>query len=283
VDVNPDIRGFQLSQLYSPRVNPWKFAMQYHRSRGDEQARREFHNSKLGQPWVEDGSQVLDTHISACVDDYAIDDDMPKLGSSDTITLGIDQGSFHHWSVVKWKLNLGMSGDPNDRATGKLISFGRCPLDDWDSLHALMARYQVKACVIDFFPDPTMARKMARKFPGFVWLCQYVTGRAAKEIIINDDEYGASIAKVDKASWLSRSLGRVINKGISFPRNISLDFRKQLKGQVREYVRGVDGNYQADWKRIADDHWGHSLNYNEIALCIRRPALYETNIINSIR
>lgn len=283
VDANKQIRSFQLSQLYSPRVTPWAFAMSYHRGRGDEESRRQFHNSKLGQPYVEDGSQVLDTHITKCCKDYAMDDDLPSVGNTDTITLGIDQGAFHHWSVVKWKLSLGLAGDPNDRATGKLLAYGRVPLEDWDGLYALMARYQVKACVIDFFPDPTAARKFARKFRGFVWLCQYVTGRAAKEIIITEDEYGANIAKVDKASWLSRSLGRVINKGISFPRNISLEFRKQLKGQVREYVRGVDGNYQADWKRISDDHWGHSLNYNEIALCIRRPSIYETNIITSIR
>lgn len=283
VDVNPNVRGFQLSQLYSPRVTPWAFAMSYHRGRGDEEARREFHNSKLGQPYVEDGSQVLDTHITNCVGEYAMDDDLPKVGNSDTITLGIDQGAFHHWTAVKWNLELKQSGDPNDRAKGKLLAYGRCPIDDWDTLCSLMARYQVKACVLDFFPEPTAARKFARKFPGFVWLCQYVTGRAAKEIIIHEDDYGASIAKVDKASWLTRSLGRVMDGRISFPRNISLEFRKQLKGQVRQYARGVDGNYQADWKRITDDHWGHSLNYNEIALSIRRPALYETNIINSIR
>lgn len=283
VDADPENRGFKLNQLYSPTVSPVQFAVAYHRGRGDEKARREFHNSKLGEPYVEDGSQVQDAHIDACTNviaPYGLNSDIPMNGD-ELITLGVDQGKFHHWVAVKWTIRKGVAGDANDKAFGKLIGLGRVFQDNWSELYQLMARYQVRMAAIDFFPEQTQARRFGKQFPGFVWCVQYVTGRGAREISMSEDEYGANVAKVDKAGWLSKSLGRVMNREIAFPADIPWEFRRQLKNQVREFKMSTEGNYVAEYTRLSDDHWGHALNYAEIALNILDPSLHDSDTMTS--
>lgn len=280
VNADANTRGFTLNQMYSPVVTPHAFSIKYHRGRGDEAARREFHNSALGQPYVEDGSQVCDAHIDACIKDYALEQCYPKPGDKSLITLGIDQGGFHHWCAVKWTLR-GTTGDANDRAIGRLIGCGRVLCDDWDEgVGRLMRMYQVKMAVVDCFPDQTSARRFARRFAGYVWACQYVVGRGAREITRFEDQYGANIAKVDRAGWLSKSLGRIMVGEAELPRDLPFEWRRQCKNLIREYKRGVDGNYQADYVRLSDDHYAHAWNYAEIALNILDPSTGGSIITN---
>lgn len=284
LDADPDTRGFWLSQLYSTSVSPGELAIAYFRGMGDEEAKKEFYNSKLGLPYVEDGAQVTDAHIDRCITKYTFGSSLPTVGTRDIITLGIDQGSLHHAVAVKWELDKNaLFGDVNDKAKGKIIGVERILQDDWNSFADLMRRYQVRACVVDFFPDPTNARAFARKFRGFVWLCQYVVGRGAREVTETEDNYGANIVKVDKASWLSKSLGRVMSSQIELPIDISYTFRQQLKNQIRVHKRGIDGNFQADWVKLADDHFGHALNYAEIALRMLDPSTLTNENMDSIR
>lgn len=49
---NKEIRGFQISQLYSFTVSPGELVVAYFRGFGDEFAAKEFHNSKLGLPYI---------------------------------------------------------------------------------------------------------------------------------------------------------------------------------------------------------------------------------------
>jgi hypothetical protein len=281
-DADPDTRGFSLNQLYSPGVTPGEIAVAYHRGCGDEAARREFHNSKLGLPYIEDGTQVSDTHIDACLRDYSLSSTKIKVGDQSLITLGVDQGDFHHWVAVKWELTDG-KGDLSDRATGKVIGLGKVFRDDWDELKQLMRAYQVKMCVIDHNPQPTPARWFARQLAGYVWMCLYITGVSAREIITHEDDFGANVVKVNNTAWLSKTLGRVMGEGIQFPRDIPLEFRHHLKNLVRTYKKGNDGNYHAEYVNIEADHYAHALNYAEIALKILERASVSSNTISNIR
>ena len=284
IDCDPDVRGFLLNQLYSPSESPTDIARAYHKGQGDEAARREFFNSKIGVPYVEDGAQIGDEHIDACLRDYSLQAELPRRGDPALITLGIDQGAFHHWVAVKWSFPKTLNGgNVNDVARGKVIGIGRVLQDDWDSLYQLMQLYAVKMAVIDHYPDPTHPRHFARKFGGYVYLCQYVVGRAPQEIQTKEDSFGANIVKVDKVSWLSKTFSRIMTGGIDLPRDIPFEFRRQIKGQVRTFKRGPDGNFQAEYARLHDDHWGHALNYAEIALKVLDPPMFSTDTISSIR
>lgn len=283
-DADPDSRGFWLSQLYSPTVNPFELAVAFLRGRGDEAARMEFHNSKLGLPYIEDGSQVNDGQVNECLKKYQTSTLVTPLGCKDVITLGIDQGKPHYWAAVKWTLNRDCQyGDVNDRAKGQLIGYGKVDQSEWiQGLAPLMRQFQVKMAVVDYLPEPTPARQFARTAPGYIWLCQYVVGRVAREITRFEDEYGANVAKVDKVSWLSKTLGRVMAAEIELPFDLSDEFRRHLKNNVRRQKKHSDGNYVTEYITVGEDHFAHALNYAEIALAILDPSIHKSDVLSSI-
>lgn len=283
-DSDPTLsRGFHVSQLYSPTVSPGELAVAYLRGSGDEDARREFHNSKLGLPYIEEAYQVNDQQIDAAIRKYSMVTARPTKATDGFFTLGIDQGgALHHWVAVSWKFDATRYGDPNDRAIGKVVGCGRVPQDDWASIHGLMRGYQVRMCVIDYFPEPTAARIFARKFNGFVYLAQYVKGTAAREVRPTEDEYGANIVRCDRVSWLSKSLGRVMSGDMEFPLDLPLEFRQHIKAPVRS-LKNVDGTYVAEYVETGPDHYAHAMTYAEIALKIADPALSSGDTLTKIR
>jgi hypothetical protein len=284
-DADPEnIRGFHISQLYSPTVEPWEIVVAYLRGHSDEAARREFHNSKLGLPFIEDAHQVNDSQIDEATKKFSlVSIPLPVQDRDGIVTLGIDQGGpLHHWAAVKWMFDPHKVGDPNDRAKGRLMGCGRILQDDWAGIHALMRTYRVWRCVIDYFPEPTNARVFARAFKDAVYLCQYVKGAAAREVRLTEDDYGAHLVRVDKTSWLSKSLGRVMVGEMELPLDLPLEFRKHLKAPVRT-IKEVQGQYVAEFVETGPDHYAHALNYAEIALKILDPALNSSSILTETR
>ena len=52
----------------------------YFRGFGDELANKEFHNSKLGVPFIGDGAKVTDDDLQACIRNHTKDDARPEMG-----------------------------------------------------------------------------------------------------------------------------------------------------------------------------------------------------------
>lgn len=286
-DVDPALsRSFYVPQIYSPSRSPEDLAVSYLDAQHDPDARREYYNSVCGLPYVEDAHQVRDEHIDAAMRSYRLTDTdtRPTRATEGIFTLGIDQGGdLHHWVAVKWLFDMSRVGDPNDRAIGRVVGMGRIPQGDWDAVHGLMRAYQVRMAVIDYYPEPTNARIFARKFPGVVYLCQYVTGTSGREVRIQEDDYGASIVKVDRTSWLTKSLGRVMSGDMELPADIPYEFREHIKAPVRTLSR-VKGQYVASYDEgDREDHYAHALNYSEIALKVLDPGLHSGSIIKSVR
>jgi len=279
------IRGFWINQLYSPGVEPWEIVAAYLRGHADEAGRREFYNSKLGLPFLEDATQVNDQQIDEATKKYSLQDIMLPIKDRDGIvTLGIDQGGpFHHWAAVKWTFDPKRVGDPNDRAIGRLVGCGRILQDDWSAVHALMRTYRVWRCVIDYFPEPTNARVFARSFKDAVHLCQYIRGAAAREVRLTEDDYGAHLVRVDKVAWLSTTLGRIMRGDLEFPLDLPLEFRKHVKAPVRTYEHPDNDQPKAKYVETGPDHYAHALTYAEIALKILDPALNSSSILTNVR
>jgi hypothetical protein len=263
---NPDIRGFHVSQMYSYTVTPGELVVAYHRGRGDEAAAKEFHNSKLGLPFLGDGAQIDDVMIDRCVREHTIHDPRPIIGGKKLITMGVDQGKTGYISVVEWKMER-MDRDINAVALAKLLWFGKFGEEDWKVLDELMREWQVLACVVDADPNINEARRFARRFWGYVWLTRYRRGQTAKEMSIEEED-NAPIAQVDRTSWLSCSLGRVKVQPprIELPRDISLEYRDHLKALVRTYEKDEHGNPRMVYVNTGPDHYAHSLCYSEIGL-----------------
>lgn len=292
IALNPDAdplnsRGFHISQLYSPTVEPWELAFHYLRGRGDEDARREFYNSKLGLPYIEDAHQVLDSHIEACFEkgpSFSMSSARPKSTRDGLFTLGIDQGGpVHHWTAVRWLFDKSRGGSPIDMAIGRVAGCGRVLAEDWPSLWGLMRAYRVRCCVIDWGPDPTKPREMARQFADYVYLCQVVEGLVGRELRIVEDEYGASVVKADKVGWTSKSLGRIMAGDMEFPVDLPLEFRDHVKAPVRSLKQMPDKSYRAFYQSIGLDHYASSLVFANIALAVHDPNIDPQHIITDFR
>lgn len=264
-NANPEIRGFHISQLYSFTVTPGELVVAHFRGFGDEFANKEFHNSKLGVPFLGEGANVTDEQIDACIGPHTMDDDRPRVGGERLITMGVDQGKWNYYSVVEWFID-GWSRDINVASNAKLLCHGKFLEEDWVVLSELMAEWQILACVIDADPNINEARRFARKFSGYVYLTRYRRGNVAKEISMQDEESGAPIAQVDRTNWIAATLNRFKTGRILLPRDVSLEYREHLKALVRTHEKDEDGNPRSVYVNTGPDHFCHSLVYAELGL-----------------
>ena len=241
--------------------------MAYFRGLGDEAAQCEFHNSKLGNPFIPDGGQVTDVELENCFANYSKRDNTirPKVGGGRLITMGVDQGKLNHVVIAEF-FATEYGYDINAISTEKVLWEGHVPGDDFRELDRLMREWQVLGCVIDADPQINDARRFARRFHGYVHLCRYRRGQSGKEMSITEEEGGAPIATVDRTNWLDATLGRFYNGRIQLPADTSLEFRDHLKNLVRTYERDENNNPKATYMTTGPDHMAHALNYAEIAL-----------------
>ena len=263
--VDEDHRSFYVNQLYSYAMTPREIAMAYFRGVGDEAAMVEFHNSKLGLPYIPDGGQVTDEEIANSIRRYTKNDQRP-LGGGRLITMGVDQGNSLHCVVVEFKLTGSGSLDVNAETYAKVLWEGKRSGSDFTELDRLMSEWQVQACVIDAEPQINDARRFARRFPGYVWLCRYRRGVTGKELQESDVEGGAPMLTVDRTNWFDASMGRFHSERVALPADLSLEFKENVKNLVRTYERDDQGNSNAKYVKIGPDHFGHAFNYAEMAL-----------------
>lgn len=262
--VDKDHRSFYINQMYSYTVKPSDLALAYFRGVGDEAAMVEFHNSKQGLPYIPDGGQVTESEIDVAIRPYFKENQRPDIGTTRCIVMGIDQGKTNHVVVVEYMMNG--SGDLNAAAFAKVLWEGKLPGDDFSALDPLMREWQIRAAVIDADPQINDARRFARRFPGYAYLCRYRRGVTGKELQVAEEDSGAPIVTVDRTNWLDATMGRFHSDRITLPANTSLEFKEHMKALVRTYEKDELGNSKAVYLNTGPDHFAHALNYAEIAL-----------------
>jgi hypothetical protein len=261
-------RGFYANQLYSSTISAGELVIAHLRGQGDEVANTEFHNSKLGLPFIGENAQVTDAMLDNAVRSHTILDLRPAVGGNRLITMGVDQGKTGYISIVEWKFDGDPRVDINLAAIGTLRWYGKYREDDWNFLGQLMREWQVLTCVVDADPNINDARRFARKFYGHVYLTRYRRGQIAKEIAISEEDGGAPMATVDRTNWLSCTLGRfkANPSRLLLPKDVSVEYRDHLKNLVRTYEKDDHGNPEAVYVETGPDHYAHSLCYADIAL-----------------
>jgi hypothetical protein len=262
-----DIRGFYINQLYSPAVEPYKVARLYLKSLVDQAAEQEFFNSKLGKTHIVNGARITDDVFNQCISSHKrhIEGGYPYTGR--IITMGIDVGRWNHYEIDEWYLPQSAPyGDVNTYAIPKVIAFGK--VASFSDLDMLMHQYGVHFTVIDANPERRMAYAFVQKHYGRAKMCLYTKGVSGRQTVPTPEQDQA--INVDRTSWLDMSLGRFQRgqKGIMLPSDVDLEYRENLKAQVRVYLKDNDGNAIGRYVTPANaaDHYGHARNYAEIAL-----------------
>lgn len=262
-----DVRGFYINQLYSPAVEPYKVASLYLKSLADQAAEQEFYNSKLGMTHIVHGARITDQSFNECISSHKRHVEGGYPNTNRVITMGIDVGRWLHWEIDEWYLSPNAPyGDMNTYAIPKVIAFGKVP--SFNDLDTLMMQFGVHFAVIDANPERRMAYAFVQKHYGRSKMCFYTKGVSGRQTVPSPEQDQA--INVDRTSWLDMSLGRFQRgqKGILLPSDIDLEYRENLKAQVRVYLKDNDGNPIGKYVTPANaaDHYGHARNYAEIAL-----------------
>lgn len=274
---NPEVRGFYINQLYSFTVTPGELVVAYFRGLGDELANKEFHNSKLGLPFIGEGAKISEDMLNRAVADHTMDDPRPQTGGHRIITLGVDQGKWNYAVVVEWFIEGHPGYDVNSAAKGRLLWAGKFFEEDWSTLDQLMREWQIMMATIDADPQINEARRFARRFPGHVHLCRYRRGQTGKEISITEEDDGAPMTTVDRTNWMSAALSRFKSDPtrIELPRDVPQEFRDHIQSPVRTYQRPDKGKTaaasespKAVYVETGPDHYAHAMLYAELSLAL---------------
>jgi hypothetical protein len=278
-DTDPDRRGFKVNQLYSYTVSPAEIVIDYFKSMTNSFAKQEFHKSILGEPYIGEKSQVSDDMIARAIKRYSCKQLTPKPGENRMITMGIDRGEWCNYVIAEW-FYPSLCLDLNTAAECRILDAGRFHQEDFEMYpDRLMHEWKVRACVVDMEPGPQDARRFARRFPGFVWLSKYIVGRTGKEMVVEDDGNYAPVLKTDRTNWLDVCLGRFYSNRIELPDDAPRGFGEHIKNLVRVYEEDNDGHPYALYRNFGKpDHYGHALNYAEMALPCAAAIATNTNI-----
>ena len=137
---------------------------------------------------------------------------------------------------------------------------------DWTEMHKMMARHDVRACVIDLRPEARLAKKFAMQYPGKVYCCEFV--RSLKECYFDSAE-----------DWLikgSRTLildgtAHQIQKGLTqiYPMDTSIEtYIKHWERLTRSEKEDNLGRTMAQWTSSGPDHLALADCYNRLAVKI---------------
>ena len=251
-----DTRGFYINQLYSYIRSPGDIAKAWLEGQIKPSAEQEFYNSRLGLPFVAEGTQVSSKDVFECVKDYVSG---PQDG---LITMGIDIGrNKHYYVILKWDVNYGLEINTTSKPT--LLKAGEA--SGYPELESLMHEYQVLMAVLDSQPEYQKTLEFCLKFSPHAKMCTYNTNRASNILLKIPDPYTPNIT-VNRTLWLETALTKILNKTISLPRDIPSDFEKHLQNIFKRYGEDQYGNETSWYESTDSDHYAHALTYAEIAL-----------------
>jgi hypothetical protein len=255
-------RGFQINQLYSMVMPPYKIAISKIKAETNPADEQEYWNSKMGECHTVEGAKISDTQLAECVHGYT---KMSSCPTDTLVTMGVDVGKWLHIEITQWFFEKGAvpSVDVNLMATGRLVWEGK--RKDFEELDGLMHQFKVNFCVIDANPERRKALEFAQRFWGYVRMCIYGNGVNGKQINVHAD--AEHMVTVDRTSWLDLSLGRIKRQALHLPKDLSLEYKDHLKAPVRVYRKDKNDNPVGTYVTGNEaDHFAHARNYCEIAL-----------------
>ncbi len=250
---NSDIHGYFIHQLYSPFLDLKELVKDSKKTAIWEL--QQFFNQDLGLAYEPVGAKITEEIIKSCIRDYTI-----PFAFAD-VAVGIDVGKVLH--VVT-------------RSKDKIVDIRKCEHflkdDGPDSLEEYLIARQPKKIVIDALPETRSAMKLAKKFPGRVFLCYYSGLKEVKEDEIKKGIWykvikGEPVVHTDRTLSLDSAFDQLKQQNCFMPKNIDdyLEFKAQVKSLVRVIIEDSKGNKKAEYKNQGEDHFGHAYNYATIA------------------
>lgn len=236
------IRGYHISQLYSPYLNIKEIIEESKKT--SEFEVMQFFNQILGLPYEPKGAKISDADLTACIRDYTIPYKYEKMRTY----MGIDVGTLFHYSIIDDK---------------RLIMAGTCK--DVDDLILIAKEYNAVCTVIDGAPEPRSSEKFARGAQGQNYLCWYTDTANFKK----GEWWQKDVLKVNTGRTMSLDVSTNVIKQqlLELPKNLNdyPDFKNHLRNLIRIIRENKHGDKIAEYLKTGEDHFRHTLNYAVLA------------------
>lgn len=252
--------SYQLSQLYRPNADLRVIAAALASS--NETTAREARNQHLGLPYSPSGGQLsLEElrRISIAPFTFA------EVAGIQGRWMGVDVGKkLHVWIEhysERWNGN------------GQRYLVAALEVDDFRELDELMQRFRVETCVIDAHPDLHAARDFQARWPGQVYLADYVHGRLPVRVSHSGDPdpQRRYRVQVDRTGIMDAVAAGFRTGRVLFPSDAASipGLFAQLQAPVRQLRPDANGNPRAVYDEgTRPDHFYHAAVYAELALTI---------------
>ncbi len=269
-------RGYQILPIDVPTINPVSRTIMQIR---EYERKKDWVNFKVGYPYADAESSFMSDAIEKYLGSGGIskpdDGDMTPLARN--CVFGLDVGKVS-WFVVLL---------PTGGGGAKCIYMERIRQDGSNYLgERAMQLIKVFGCVkgiVDAGPDISVSKFLVEKNPeGRVWACYYV--RQQKGVLenykLNELE---GLITAARTGTFDHAAKRVNNGRTTFCHHPELSLmREHLSNLKRVDTRNDAGEMVSNWISTGDDHYGHALNYAEIAFDMLLTGAGELAVVPSI-
>lgn len=235
-----ELRGYHISQLYSPFVSPDEIMHEYQTT----EFIGYFHNHVLGVPYLSSTDRISKEQVLALCDPAR---HFP-IGCKQPTAMGVDVGSTLHCTILDH--------------VGVVQVF---QVRHFEELSNYILRYNVRELVIDALPETRKVRELIEKHKWKAWACYYNDNQKG-EYNWNDEQ---RIVSVNRTESLDAGTLSILESRFCLPqRNTEIElFAQHCENTAKASEENKDkGEKKYVYKKLGPDHYRHSLNYAMIAL-----------------
>jgi hypothetical protein len=250
-----DIRGYHIPRLVKPNTNVAEIVKASKKTNPTE--RKTHHNKDLGLAYADEEGRLSDEAIAAACRAYAM---APRDGGyrgPNLVTMGVDVASTR-------ALNVRISEHFGERKRALLIA----RVDNFNEIEKLIRRFNVKMCVIDHAPEERMARKVAEKFPGRVYLCAYAQNQG-QIFAVKEELRLITVRRVEAIDatydLIRRQLNELPGGRGGDPEALPEGYKEELQGEVREAETDEFGRTTVHYRKTGANDYTHAEVYDVVA------------------
>lgn len=241
--------GYWPSQLLNPNVSLARVLRQFEDPEAYDMDIGECHRTIMGEPYISVDDQLSESDVYACCGQEAM-----EYTHKGPCAMGVDVGVNSLHVVI---------GHRTGNNQYKLVKMARIPVaGNWNGLHDIARKFNVKSAVIDAMPETNMGRTFQKEERMSVYLCYY-----AEHLKVFDTWSDDGVIKVnrteifDETHHLVREPGRLV-----IPRVCEevKEFARQMICAARVVEKDQrTGTPIARYRKVGDkeDHYRNALNY----------------------
>lgn len=268
--------SYHISQMYRPRID----LDEIHKvlTSSDITKRQEGHNQHLGLPFSPPGGQLSleELHRASCAPFTLAD-----IEGVQGCYMGVDIGARIHVWIEHARAAPHMV---LDEESGTLVPTGETAMqrylvgvyevEHFADVDDLMRRFGVRMAVVDARPELRMAQALQQRWPGKVYLAEYVADRMPPLILgeFEEDPKRRYHVQVDRTGIMDAFAANIRGGVVQMPPDAESvpGLYSMLQAPVRRLkTTATDQNPRAVYDEGAKaDHWYHAGGYAELALYI---------------